>query len=253
MSISEARLVQLGRTSRRAAALSGLGAAVMFVSLALSTFALRDKMATVAALETQRRELGDAVAKLNAERVKAERDLADTKDKLAVAKHQAETAQDDVADLNAALDPPPAMKDAPGAAAPPALVPGTTPPTLSARERARSEWRAGQAARQKNQVAVAERHFRAAIAADPGYAPAYNSLGRLAAAHGDTTEAEKLYRESLVHDPSYRAALYNLATLTEATHGPKAALLPAQALLKLQPSDTRSQSLVARLSAAARM
>jgi tetratricopeptide (TPR) repeat protein len=245
--------MQLGRTSRRAAALSGLGAAVMFVSLALSTLALRDKISTVTALETQRRDLNDAVAKLNSERAKAERDLADTKDKLAAAKRQAETAQENVADLNAALEPPAMALDPPATPAPPALVPGTPPQPLSARERARSEWRAGQAARQKNQVAVAERHFQAAIAADPGYAPAYNSLGRLAAAHGDASAAEKLYRESLVHDPSYRAALYNLATLSEAMHGAKAALLPAQALLKLQPSDARSQNLVARLSAAAAM
>lgn len=59
-------------------------------------------------------------------------------------------------------------------------------------------------------------------------------------------------RESTVHDASsYRAALHNLATLTEATHGAKAALAPAQALLKLPPRDVRSQNLLARLSATA--
>src|SRR4029078_1416551 len=74
--LSETALLQLGRTARRAAGPSGPGAAVMFASLALSTLALKNqvnaKRTLVAALETQRRDLTDAVAQLNDRRAHAE-------------------------------------------------------------------------------------------------------------------------------------------------------------------------------------
>jgi Tfp pilus assembly protein PilF len=61
-------------------------------------------------------------------------------------------------------------------------------------------------------VALHER----AIASDPGFARAYNELGRLYAMDGDVPRAIEMLEACLRHDPTVLAALQNLATLHRA-------------------------------------
>jgi tetratricopeptide (TPR) repeat protein len=80
---------------------------------------------------------------------------------------------------------------------------GTPPPDAAAALRAEA-------------VRQAERHFRAALAAEPGNTDARVNLGKLLADSGRTAEAMEHYRAALAGDPAAQDARVNLAALLAA-------------------------------------
>ncbi|MFC7495366.1 MULTISPECIES: tetratricopeptide repeat protein [unclassified Nocardioides] len=61
--------------------------------------------------------------------------------------------------------------------------------------------------RRSGRLATAERHLRAATAADPRYVPAWASRARLAAARGDLRSAERWWRKVNETSPNFDSAL----------------------------------------------
>jgi tetratricopeptide (TPR) repeat protein len=113
--------------------------------------------------------------------------------------------------------------------APPAAT--TTAKTIS-RGLAIKHWQKGYSYFNANNQQEAERSYREAIAADPSYAPAYNSLGRIAAKQGNQQEALRWYDKAIAANPHYAPALNNralalrkLSDLHSAREAAKAALV----------------------------
>jgi len=81
--------------------------------------------------------------------------------------------------------------------------------------------------------ALAERHYRAAIAIDPRYALAYFDLGNVLDETGRVTEAVSAYKTALQLAPTYADAHYNLALAFEKIREPRKALKHWRAYVKL--------------------
>jgi len=72
--------------------------------------------------------------------------------------------------------------------------------------------------------AAAERHYRAAIAADARYALAYFDLGNVLDETGRLPEAARAYKHAILLAPTYADAHYNLALAYEKMKQPRRAL-----------------------------
>jgi tetratricopeptide (TPR) repeat protein len=83
----------------------------------------------------------------------------------------------------------------------------------SKREQARTQWRLGYAAYNRGEFAIAQRYYEAARKLDPSYAPALNSLGRIALDNNRMDEAAELFTEAIKRDPNYAPAAGNMAVL----------------------------------------
>jgi tetratricopeptide (TPR) repeat protein len=81
----------------------------------------------------------------------------------------------------------------------------------------------------------AEEHFRAAIAAFPGYVEARNNLGSLLAATGHDAEAEGQFRMALAVRPGHAPAWFNLGKVLEARGDYTGALGPYAEAARLVP------------------
>lgn len=81
--------------------------------------------------------------------------------------------------------------------------------------------------------ALAERHYRAAIEIDPRYALAYFDLGNVLDETGRVTEAVHAYQTALQLAPTYADAHYNLALAYEKIREPRKALKHWRAYVKL--------------------
>lgn len=81
--------------------------------------------------------------------------------------------------------------------------------------------------------ALAERHYRAAIKIDPRYALAYFDLGNVLDETGRVAEAVSAYKTALQLAPTYADAHYNLALAYEKVREPRKALKHWRAYVKL--------------------
>lgn len=87
------------------------------------------------------------------------------------------------------------------------------PAAVRSEEEARSLWQQGYEAYRAGRIDQANKMYRDSIKTDPSYAPAHNSLGRIAFEEHKPAQAEKLFLVALEHDNEYAPALHNLALL----------------------------------------
>jgi tetratricopeptide (TPR) repeat protein len=80
---------------------------------------------------------------------------------------------------------------------------------------------------------LAEKHYRAALEADPRYALAYFDLGNVLDETGRVQEGIRTYKMAVQLAPTYADAHYNLALAYEKIREPRKALKHWQAYVKL--------------------
>jgi tetratricopeptide (TPR) repeat protein len=85
----------------------------------------------------------------------------------------------------------------------------------------------------RQEFALAEKHYRSAIAADPRYALAYFDLGNVLDETGRVQEAIQTYTTALQLAPTYADAHYNLALAYEKMREPRKALKHWRAYINL--------------------
>jgi tetratricopeptide (TPR) repeat protein len=88
----------------------------------------------------------------------------------------------------------------------------------------------------RQDFALAERHYRAALQSDPRYALAYFDLGNVLDETGRVQEAIQTYKMAIQLAPTYADAHYNLALAYEKIREPRKALTHWQAYIKLDTS-----------------
>jgi tetratricopeptide (TPR) repeat protein len=88
----------------------------------------------------------------------------------------------------------------------------------------------------RQEYALAEKHYRSAIAADPRYALAYFDLGNVLDETGRVHQAIQAYLTALQLAPTYADAHYNLALAYEKIKEPRKALKHWRAYVKLDTS-----------------
>ena len=88
----------------------------------------------------------------------------------------------------------------------------------------------------RQEFALAERHYRQAIDADSRYALAYFDLGNVLDETGRVHEAVATYKTALMLAPTYADAHYNIALAYEKLREPRKALKHWQAYIKLDTS-----------------
>jgi tetratricopeptide (TPR) repeat protein len=88
----------------------------------------------------------------------------------------------------------------------------------------------------RQDYALAEKHYRAAIAIDPRYALAYFDLGNVLDETGRVLEAIQAYTTALQLAPTYGDAHYNIALAYEKVREPRKALKHWRAYVKLDAS-----------------
>jgi tetratricopeptide (TPR) repeat protein len=88
----------------------------------------------------------------------------------------------------------------------------------------------------RQDFALAEKHYRQAIEADPRYSLAYFDLGNVLDETGRVQEAIVTYKTALQLAPTYADAHYNLALAFEKVREPRKALKHWQAYVKLDAS-----------------
>lgn len=102
----------------------------------------------------------------------------------------------------------------------------------------------------RQEFALAEKHYRAAIAIDPRYALAYFDLGNVLDETGRVTEAVQAYKTALQLAPTYGDAHYNLALAYEKLKEPRLALKHWQTYVRLDsvgPWATHARNQVQRI------
>lgn len=85
----------------------------------------------------------------------------------------------------------------------------------------------------RQDYALAEKHYRTAIGIDPRYALAYFDLGNVLDETGRVTEAIQAYNTALQLAPTYADAHYNVALAYEKTKEPRKALKHWRVYVKL--------------------
>ena len=85
----------------------------------------------------------------------------------------------------------------------------------------------------RQDYALAEKHYRSAIEIDPRYALAYFDLGNVLDETGRVQEAIDTYKTAIQLAPTYADAHYNLALAYEKVREPRKALLHWRAYVKL--------------------
>lgn len=102
----------------------------------------------------------------------------------------------------------------------------------------------------RQEFALAEKHYRAAIAIDSRYALAYFDLGNVLDETGRVTEAVQAYKTALQLAPTYGDAHYNLALAYEKLKEPRLALRHWQTYVRLDsvgPWATHARNQVQRI------
>jgi tetratricopeptide (TPR) repeat protein len=88
----------------------------------------------------------------------------------------------------------------------------------------------------RQDYALAEKHYRAAISIDPRYALAYFDLGNVLDETGRVSDAIQAYNTALQLAPTYGDAHYNVALAYEKVREPRKALKHWRAYVKLDTS-----------------
>jgi tetratricopeptide (TPR) repeat protein len=88
----------------------------------------------------------------------------------------------------------------------------------------------------RQEYALAEKHYRSAIQIDPRYALAYFDLGNVLDETGQIAEAIETYKTAIRLAPTYADAHYNLALAYEKTRQPRKALRHWRTYVKLDTS-----------------
>ena len=102
----------------------------------------------------------------------------------------------------------------------------------------------------RQEFALAEKHYRQAIASDPRYALAYFDLGNVLDETGRVQEAILTYKVAIQLAPTYADAHYNLALAYEKVREPRKALKHWQAYVKLDtcgPWSIHARSQIKRI------
>ena len=102
----------------------------------------------------------------------------------------------------------------------------------------------------RQDFALAEKHYRQAIEADPRYALAYFDLGNVLDETGRVQEAIQTYKTALQLAPTYADAHYNLALAFEKVREPRKALKHWQAYVRLDsagPWSVHARSQIKRI------
>jgi tetratricopeptide (TPR) repeat protein len=102
----------------------------------------------------------------------------------------------------------------------------------------------------RQDFALAEKHYRDALISDPRYALAYFDLGNVLDETGRVQEAIQTYKTALQLAPTYADAHYNLALAYEKLREPRKALKHWQAYVKLDttgPWSTHARSQIQRI------
>jgi len=102
----------------------------------------------------------------------------------------------------------------------------------------------------RQDFALAEKHYREAIEADPRYALAYFDLGNVLDETGRVQEAIQTYKTALQLAPTYADAHYNLALAYEKLREPRKALKHWQSYIKLDtagPWSVHARSQIKRI------
>jgi tetratricopeptide (TPR) repeat protein len=89
----------------------------------------------------------------------------------------------------------------------------------------------------RQDFALAEKHYRAAIESDPRYALAYFDLGNVLDETGRVQEAIQTYKTALQLAPTYADAHYNLALAYEKMKQPRKALTHWRSYIKLDATS----------------
>lgn len=110
---------------------------------------------------------------------------------------------------------------------------GEAPPLRSHAASARNE--AGLAAWQRGDLAGAEAELRAAVAADPGYAPAYGNLGMVVWEQGRRDEGHAVLRQGVELAPEHLGVRVNLANVLAIGGRPAEALVHYREVLRRDP------------------
>jgi tetratricopeptide (TPR) repeat protein len=249
--LSEPQMAALLRTSKKAAVLSALGALIVMSAFGIAGYMLwevhntnQDSVSKEAyAQQLDQLRTGESNAKRKLAQAEKDTQVAQAAAQAAQATAQAaQSAATDLTDRIAAAPTPASLQQLQAQVAP--GVPAPTTP----RDKARAEWRAGLAIRDKD-LAAAYQHFKAAIAADQTYAAPYNSLGRLAFDAGKLDDAKAYYEQALQQSPVYTPALYNLALISQQQLRIEDARRYAHQALELQPDDAKMHKLLDSLDA----
>ncbi|HLK91079.1 MAG TPA: tetratricopeptide repeat protein [Polyangia bacterium] len=134
----------------------------------------------------------------------------------------------------------------------PAALENTSAPVSGNRERARSLWQQGYRAFNGGKEADARTFYTRAIEADSSYAPAYNSLGRLAIDDGDLPGAEVQLKAAIARDPKYAPAYQNLAVMYALQNRFDEAQHNVEMALQINPSFSQAKRLAKNLPTASR-
>jgi tetratricopeptide (TPR) repeat protein len=118
-------------------------------------------------------------------------------------------------------------------------------------ETAQAAWSKGYAAYNAGQNDEAQRYYLQALKLDPNYAPASNSLGRIALASNDLVTAEKDFRDAIAKQPDYVPAIDNLARIElKKGHLDEAQRLASDAL-RYRPTYAPTEQLLKEIQAKA--
>jgi len=115
--------------------------------------------------------------------------------------------------------------------------------------RAQELWRQGYAAYLRKEMAEAEQKFLAAKAADPTYAPPYNSLGNLEYNKHNYAQALVWYRQAVALRPTYAPSHYNTALVEQKLGNTAAALAAANEALRVRKGYREASELKTKLEA----
>lgn len=108
----------------------------------------------------------------------------------------------------------------------------------------------------RQDFALAEKHYRAALQSDPRYALAYFDLGNVLDETGRVQEGIRTYKMAVQLAPTYADAHYNLALAYEKVREPRKALKHWQAYIKLDttgPWSVHARNQIQRILQADRL
>jgi tetratricopeptide (TPR) repeat protein len=219
--------------------------------LAISFWQLGRVQSERRTLERRKVQLVTEVAALQQAREDARLAVIEMEKKRAEAEDQARLADSKLAEVHSRLDPSAGKLDRATIEQIRKMAAPDVKPVAGSGDKpnARQLWTQGYQTYLAGDRAQAKKLYQQANQLDPDYAPALNSLGRIAGEEGNTAEETRLYAEALKRDGKYVPALNNMA-IVEYHKGnlDKAEQLATQALA-LRPGYTSSVEILRQIKA----